>query len=66
MDLEDWLPRTLKSGFPGVPIIALTATATPHVQKDICQVSLQLCNFAFMQNKIQGGKKKRKEIEVII
>jgi len=35
--------RTLKSGFPGVPIIALTATATPHVQKDICQV-LQLEN----------------------
>lgn len=28
----------LKSNFPGVPLIALTATATPHVQKDICQV----------------------------
>jgi len=28
----------LKSTFPGVPLIALTATATPHVQKDICEV----------------------------
>eukprot|EP00088_Acartia_fossae_P057671 TRINITY_DN672_c0_g1_i5.p1 TRINITY_DN672_c0_g1~~TRINITY_DN672_c0_g1_i5.p1 ORF type:complete len:1015 (-),score=248.00 TRINITY_DN672_c0_g1_i5:268-3312(-) len=33
----------LKSLFPGVPIIALTATATPHVQADICNV-LKLTN----------------------
>lgn len=30
--------RQIKSLFPGVPIIALTATATPHVQKDICDL----------------------------
>merc|ERR1719369_1942938 len=27
----------IKSIFSGVPIVALTATATPHVQRDICQ-----------------------------
>ncbi len=27
----------LKKSFPGVPIIALTATATPRVQADICK-----------------------------
>ena len=29
---------TIKSLFPGVPIMALTATATPHVQQDICNL----------------------------
>jgi len=28
----------LKSKFPGVPLLALTATATPHVQQDICSL----------------------------
>ena len=35
--------RGLKRKFPGVPIIALTATATPLVQKSIIDV-LQLVN----------------------
>jgi len=30
--------KTLKSHFPGVPIIALTATATPHVQQDVVNI----------------------------
>ena len=29
---------TIKTLFPGVPIMALTATATPHVQQDICRL----------------------------
>ena len=29
---------TVKSLFPGVPIMALTATATPHIQQDICDL----------------------------
>ena len=29
--------RKVKSLFVGVPVMALTATATPHVQQDICQ-----------------------------
>ena len=29
---------TIKTLFPGVPIMALTATATPHVQQDICKM----------------------------
>ena len=36
--LIDRLISKIKVNFPGVPIIALTATATPQVQKDICQV----------------------------
>ena len=28
----------LKSLFPGVPLLALTATATPHVQQDVCNI----------------------------
>jgi Werner syndrome ATP-dependent helicase len=28
----------LKKLFPGVPLVALTATATPHVQKSICDI----------------------------
>jgi len=34
---------SLKKYFPGVPVIALTATATPHIQADIC-TSLNLTN----------------------
>ena len=28
----------LRDTFPGVPVLALTATATPHVQKNICDI----------------------------
>ena len=30
--------KNLKKNFPGVPVLALTATATPHVQRSICDV----------------------------
>ena len=30
--------RKLKKLFPSVPIMALTATATPHVQQDVCNM----------------------------
>jgi len=33
----------IKSLFPGVPIIALTATATPHVQKVLRPVQRLFC-----------------------
>eukprot|EP00092_Neocalanus_flemingeri_P014346 GFUD01015474.1.p1 GENE.GFUD01015474.1~~GFUD01015474.1.p1 ORF type:complete len:1050 (+),score=352.66 GFUD01015474.1:77-3226(+) len=41
----------LKTLFPGVPILALTATATPHVQQDVCNIlrlkSAQLTRTSF-------------------